>query len=136
MLISEIKDKELRELAELRTSEYYRYKKPFLLSVAFDWRQTDEGYDFWSKVNNGNITELTKNKENVNNASHNAIDEIKTSYALQDIAKESRSPLSEVKEIYREVKDLGKVKNIVALSDELRVDVFKVLRIIKTLENE
>ncbi len=57
MKISEIKDKELRELAELRRSEgsfpYSDY-----LSLAFCFDTTPERFDFWLKVIRLEVTEL------------------------------------------------------------------------------
>jgi len=59
MKISEIKNKELRELAELRRNES-GLRKTDILIRAFDWSKTPEGGDFWLDVNNGKITELSK----------------------------------------------------------------------------
>ena len=59
MKISKIKNKELRELAELRSSECNKYNSSYLMS-AFDWRETLEGGDFWWGVDDGTITELPK----------------------------------------------------------------------------
>jgi len=73
---------------------------------------------------------------NVNNASYNAIEEIRISYALQDVAKESRSPLSEVKEIFREVKDVEKVKQIIKVAEDLNMCPITVVTILKEFENE
>lgn len=53
MRISEIKDKELRELAKLRSVD-----NEDLLIMAFDWEKTTEGFNFWDKVNNGIITSI------------------------------------------------------------------------------
>ena len=70
---------------------------------------------------------------NVNNASYNAIEEIRISYALQDIARDSRSPLSEVKEIFRAVKSVEKVKQIIKAAEELDINPIKVVAILKEL---
>lgn len=54
MLISEIKDPALRELAERR-----RWTRPFdSLGMAFNWGETPEGWEFWSKVSTGVIKHL------------------------------------------------------------------------------
>ena len=58
MKISEIKDKGLRELAELRRKEDGGSSDP--LSDAFSWGCTPECYDYWADVNEGEITTLTK----------------------------------------------------------------------------
>jgi hypothetical protein len=60
MKISEIKDKELRELAELRDSEYKGIYHGDNLVFAFDWEGSPEKYDFWHGVNNGIFTSLPK----------------------------------------------------------------------------
>ena len=57
MKISEIKDKELRELAELRRSQYFDHEEDELTS-AFTWYDTKEGIDFWDDVDEGIITSL------------------------------------------------------------------------------
>ena len=57
MKISEIKDKELRELAELRRSES-DWKYSDILDSAFSWYNTKEGADFWDDVDEGRITSL------------------------------------------------------------------------------
>ena len=57
MKISKIKNKELRELAELRRSECNKYDSEYLMS-AFLWCETREGFDFWDKVDDAIITEL------------------------------------------------------------------------------
>jgi hypothetical protein len=59
MRISEIKDKELRELAELRRHDCQNHF-PDLLDEAFDWEESLEGFDFWDDVDNGIITSLPK----------------------------------------------------------------------------
>jgi hypothetical protein len=58
MLISEIKDKALRELAELRAKEgcYYDSRDKELFEC-FSWAYTTEGYIFWDDVDEGKITE-------------------------------------------------------------------------------
>lgn len=65
-----------------------------------------------------------------NNASDNAIEEIKISYALQDIAKESRSPLTEVKEVFRSVKDLDLTKKVIKCADDNNICPFMVIIIL------
>ena len=59
MKISEIKNKELRELAELRRSESdWEFDND--LENAFEWCETKEGRLFWLNVKKGIITELPK----------------------------------------------------------------------------
>lgn len=57
MLISEIKNKEVRELAEFyaRTmpSACFGEGNKNVLDEAFFWRDTAEGHDFWSSVDDG-----------------------------------------------------------------------------------
>jgi hypothetical protein len=59
MKISEIKDKELRELAELRRHDCQN-KFTDLLDEAFDWEESLEGSDFWGDVDDSTITSLPK----------------------------------------------------------------------------
>ena len=131
MLISEIKNKELRELAELRRSESERVFSDNLV-WAFDWNDTEEKEDFWIDVKKGKITKLPK-KENINNASFNAIEEIKESYALQDIAVNSNYKLSDLKEIHRAVKNLDKVKVIVEQAERFNLELHDVVSIINAV---
>ena len=63
MKISEIKNKELRELAELRRNES-GLRKTDILIRAFDWEKTPEGFEFWLGVDKCIITELPKEEEN------------------------------------------------------------------------
>ena len=66
MKIKEIKNKELREVAESRIDINYRNYELFLinneLDCAFDWEKTNEGDSFWGSVKSGIITELPINK--------------------------------------------------------------------------
>ena len=62
MKISEIKDKELRELAELRRSES-DWKYSDILDSAFSWYNTKEGADFWDDVDEGRITSLNPKQD-------------------------------------------------------------------------
>lgn len=62
MKISDIKNKELRELADLRRNEYNYGSKEDLLIAAFNWIETKEGLQFWGGVNSGFITELPNDK--------------------------------------------------------------------------
>lgn len=71
---------------------------------------------------------------NVNNASHNALDDIKISYALQDIAKDSHSPLHEVKEVYRSVDDLEMTKKVIKVADARKICPYVILLILKEFE--
>ena len=71
---------------------------------------------------------------NVNNASHNALDEIKISYTLQDIAKDSHSPLHEVKEVYRSVDDLEMTKKVIKVADARKICPYVILLILKEFE--
>jgi len=68
MKIREIKNKELRELAESRidinSSDFEIFLKNNKLDCAFDWEKTEEGLNFWADVNYGKITELPKEEEN------------------------------------------------------------------------
>jgi len=59
MKISEIKNNELRRLAIKRRFESI-WKETDILGDAFDWNETKEGREFWSDVNDGIITELSK----------------------------------------------------------------------------
>lgn len=66
MKISEIKDKELRELAELRRSERasdWEYTDGLL--GAFQWHKTEEGVDFWGDVEDGIITSLKPKQDSI-----------------------------------------------------------------------
>jgi hypothetical protein len=61
MLIKDIRDKELRELAYLRAEQFAAKRKPVDPSTvwgAFIWEQTPERCLFWGKVNNKQIVEL------------------------------------------------------------------------------
>ena len=60
MKISDIKNKELRELAQLRYKECYREDCKDDALFYFPWKETKEGYVFWSNVNGGIITELSE----------------------------------------------------------------------------
>jgi len=71
---------------------------------------------------------------NVNNASYNALAEIEISYALQDIARDSRSPLSEVKEVYRSVNDLEMTKKVIKVADSRKLCPYVILLILKEFE--
>jgi hypothetical protein len=62
MKISEIKDKELRELAELKRGD----KKTDLLRQAFTWGFTSEGTKFWYDVYNGTRTTVANEDSIVN----------------------------------------------------------------------
>jgi hypothetical protein len=68
MKISDIKNKELRELAESRIHVNYCDYEEFLknneLGCAFYWTETKEGFEFWRGVFDGIITELPKEEEN------------------------------------------------------------------------
>lgn len=62
MLISEIKNKEVRERAEFyaRTTPgyYHELSDKNDLFEAFLWPDTDEGSDFWARVNSGEEIDL------------------------------------------------------------------------------
>ena len=60
MKISDIKDKGLRELAELRRKEDIKYDYSDILNLAFEWDETPEDMDYWSDVYVGKITTLDK----------------------------------------------------------------------------
>jgi len=66
MKIKDIKNKELRELAESRINvnfcDYEEFLKNNELDCAFDWDGTKEGFNFWADVNYRKITELPINK--------------------------------------------------------------------------
>jgi hypothetical protein len=58
MNISDIKDKDIRELAELRRSELPEFGEGFNrneLVRAFEWDSAQEGYSFWHAIYNGNF---------------------------------------------------------------------------------
>jgi len=61
MLISEIKDKALRKLAELRRDNS-SFPHSDELCLGFAWDATPERVDFWKSVNNGLIL-TNKNKD-------------------------------------------------------------------------
>jgi hypothetical protein len=63
MKISEIKDKELRELAELKRVVGNREDR---LAAAFAWDYTPEGSVFWGAVYNGTRTTITNEDSIVN----------------------------------------------------------------------
>ena len=65
MKISEIKDKELRELAELRRSELSRDTEHDFLKSAFVWHDAAEGHDFWANVYHGRITSLNPKQDSI-----------------------------------------------------------------------
>lgn len=62
MKISEIKDRELRDLAELRRSQY-GFNDEDELSAAFCFYSTVEGETFWQNVNNGTTTKIEEAKD-------------------------------------------------------------------------
>jgi hypothetical protein len=126
MLINTIKDKGLRDLANKRSNQCH-WDFTDELGDAFDWDETDEGRRFWQDVDNGIRTEL---KPNVNNASHNALEEIRESYALQDVAMASRFSLSDLKEIQRRINNVEKVKRITALASRYRLELNEVVNIV------
>jgi hypothetical protein len=68
MKISEIKDKGLRLLAELRRDGRNALYTPFsdTLVDAFDWEDTPEEFDFWNAVDDGYILNLSKPKQKIN----------------------------------------------------------------------
>lgn len=67
MKIKDIKNKELRDLAESYIDEtfidYPIFLKNNYLDCAFDWSETKEGYEFWLDVNNGYVAKIS-NEEN------------------------------------------------------------------------
>ena len=72
--------------------------------------------------------------KNFNNASDNAIEEIKASYKLQDIARDSRYPIHEVKELHRMVDNVEQVEKIIYHSEILNVDPKTIVTILKEFE--
>ena len=106
MLISEIKNK--KTIPELHSETLPFYKEP-------------------------PIPILGTHKRNINNASFNAIEEIKESYALQGIAVNSNYKLSDLKEIHRDVKDLDKVKVIVEQAERFNLELHDVVSIINAV---
>ena len=60
MKISDIKNKELRELAQLRYKEHCKEYSKYYTIDCFKWAETKEGYVFWFDVNQGTITELSE----------------------------------------------------------------------------
>ena len=131
MLIQEIKDKALRDLANKRSNES-DWDFTDELEDAFSWSETVEGHEFWLKVNQGRIGELPK--QNVNNAADNALEEYKTDFALKDIALASRFSLADLKEAYREVKDTDKVRVIAELASKYKLELNQVITINKQLK--
>ena len=112
MGISEIKNKELRELP----------KKEVVL-------------DKIQVVENGHLV-----FKNVNNApaEDNAIEELRAEevktqldFDLKNIASNGCSPLCEVSVIYKEVLDVKKTAQIVDISDKYKVDPITVVTILK-----
>ena len=69
MKISDIKNKDLRLLAEFRHLEHVKlnntggYNHDIRIKAAFDWRNTIEGHDFWTSVNNGKTPSSFKKLE-------------------------------------------------------------------------
>ena len=83
MLIKDIRNKELRELAQLRAKQHAAKLKPIDSSYvwgAFIWEQTPERAEFWTKVINREITEL--NPIEINHSLHEEI--------MNDLAKENK----------------------------------------------
>jgi hypothetical protein len=58
MRISDIKDKDLRELAELRRGNSGLVFDNLI--GCFEWDDTPEGGEFWASVDDGKITELPR----------------------------------------------------------------------------
>jgi hypothetical protein len=59
MNISDIKDKDIREFAELRRSEQPEYGEGFDrndIFYAFSWQRSPEGYYFWYCINDGDFS--------------------------------------------------------------------------------
>ena len=131
MLIQEIKDKALRDLANKRSNES-DWDFTDELEDAFSWSETVEGHEFWLKVNQGRIGELPK--QNVNNAADNALEEYKTDFALKDIALASRFSLADLKEAHREVKDIDRVRIIAELASKYKLELNQVITINKQLK--
>lgn len=74
MKISEIKNKKLRALAELRRDERDRDSPYYcgfsdVLFTAFPWSISEEGDKFWRGVDKGEITKIPKNKEKIDSKS-------------------------------------------------------------------
>ena len=72
-----------------------------------------------------------KTKQNINNASHNALEDYKLIFALKDIALTSHFPISTLKEIHREVKDVEKVEKIIGLADHFNINPITIVSILK-----
>ena len=72
-----------------------------------------------------------KPKQNINNASHNALEDYKLIFALKDIALASHFPISTLKEVHREVKDVEKVEKIIGLAEELNIKPTNIVTILK-----
>ena len=130
MLIQEIKDKALRDLANKRSNDS-DWDFTDVLEDAFSWSETVEGHEFWLKVNQGRIGELPK--QNVNNAADNALEEYKTDFALKDIALASRFSLADLKELNRSLDDVDKVNSIAELASRYKLELNEVLNIVITI---
>ena len=92
MKIRDIKNKELRKLAEsyLMDDDSIFYQTGKLID-GFDWVETPQGYSFWCKVDMGIITELPKDikteltLEEVNNLIAKECDEFKNELIQKNI---------------------------------------------------
>jgi len=67
---------------------------------------------------------------NVNNASYNAIEELKRDSALKSIALNSYFPLHEIKEVYRIVGDVERVSKIVKVCEEYNYEPTNIANIV------
>ena len=102
MKISEIKNKELRELAESRVDEKWDYKefiKTNELGVAFHWGETEEGDEFWSSVAVGIITEPPEEIQPEKSIAEKAFSNVSTESELRVANKIIEVLESEIEEL-------------------------------------
>jgi len=119
MEISEIKNKELRELAELRRVERDKDEDWIFadrLADAFLWEDTKEGKDFWDKVDIGIITELPTLKDNEEKAYQELKSDIMTiktdnTKVNINLLEQLKAKDKEIEELKERIKELEKKLN-------------------------
>ena len=96
----------------------------------YKYEHNENGDIIYYEDSNGLITDK-RPKQNINNASHNALEDYKLIFALKDIALKSHFPISTLKEVHREVKDVEKVEKIIGLAEELNIKPTNIVTILK-----
>jgi hypothetical protein len=112
MKIRDIKNKELRELAESRIDKEYYYYEKFLISnelnYAFKWYDTKEGFDFWGDVDEGKITELPEELQPIKSIAEEAFSNIPIESELRvanNIINVLQAEINELRDLLKNTKN-------------------------------